>query len=171
MSESNSKKNDKSCILTLSGQQKLKKAYNELKETPSQTELAQKANIDRFVVKKILDNFLQASDSKPQKPVTYKCLYSFCTGCLSVDLQESDFENPPKIQPPRNKPALSKTDDRLILEPDGGNFQEQFTDALCELNYTTQKRLFEDILSSDEPAVSFFIFGKPDHGQRWLALK
>ncbi|MGH2414750.1 MAG: hypothetical protein ACRDEA_13895, partial [Microcystaceae cyanobacterium] len=126
MLNSETKKKDKSCILTCSGQVKLKNALS--KECPNDTTkgLSDTARLDRNVISKILHNILYASDSKPQKPVTYKSLSDFCSSCLKIDLDDSDWENPllPKrkhhraatIKPPHRRKLTTPLSQNLTVK-------------------------------------------------------
>lgn len=150
--ESQPKKNRKSCVLTESGRKKLNDALDrKFPEGYNATELAGESGIHRDTISKILD--------KPQEPIIHKNLDSLFS-LLKIDLDETDWENPPKTKaPPRpqNQTSTSLTTDC-----------EKLKNALMELNYRKQKILFDEAISHVKPAATFLIHGKPNYGQSWL---
>ncbi len=160
VSESKPKKNKKSCVLTDSGRKKLNQALGkQYSKGYKIVELAEGAGINRDTISNIL--------SKEPKPVTWKCLnelFSF----LGIDLEESDFENPPKNQvlmgSQNPSQVLQKSDDFILLTSNS----EKLKNALWKLNYFNQQNLFDDAISQVKPAAAFLIHGKPNYGQSWL---
>jgi transcriptional regulator with XRE-family HTH domain len=165
VSKSEIEKKDKSCILTCSGQEKLKNALS--KRSYTQQELSDEARLDRAVISKILHNIF-ASDSKPQKAVTRKSLSDFCSECLKIDLEETDYDNPPKTQVRQRRHNQTSTSLKIDYATLPESNCEKLKCALEELNYANQKFLFDKAINQVKPAATFLIHGKPNYGQRWL---
>ncbi|MEA5512551.1 hypothetical protein [Nodularia sp. UHCC 0506] len=157
VSESENGKSGKQCILNQDGRdkldQKLKEKYeNGVNKSALHKEIGTE-QISYDTLCKILD--------KPKKAVTRKfldILFSF----LGIDLEESDYDNPPKQEPSNGtkKRDIQNRDDKPTIE--------KLKNALEKLNYKQQKDLFDDAIEPLKPAATFLIHGKKNYGQQWL---
>lgn len=160
VSEPKQKKNRKRCVLTEDGRKKLNKALDEKYEKKYDiVELAHNSGINRDTMSKILN--------KPQEAVVRKSLYNLFS-FLGIDLEETDYDNPPKTQASSNRHSVPPTS--LITDsPIPSNLDsEKLKCALQQLNYVQQKFLFDEGIIQVKPAAAFLIHGKPNYGQRWL---
>ncbi|WP_353930992.1 hypothetical protein WJM97_22490 [Okeanomitos corallinicola TIOX110] len=144
-------KNQKSCILTKNGRDKLIFALNEkYKDDYEYDQIGMDTGIDREVISEIINN--------PNKSSLYKTLFSFFS-FLNLDLEEDDYDNPPKKQQPKTVKNVVIN----VSEP-----ENIIKNALEDLNYKNQIQDFTDFLEQPLKLGIYLIYGKEKHGQRWV---
>ncbi|HBE21141.1 MAG TPA: hypothetical protein DEG17_11935 [Cyanobacteria bacterium UBA11149] len=148
-SQNKRKFNQKQCILSKLGHEKL---LNAIGGNSNNSQLASDAGISRDTVAKIIER---------KNPVTYSNLDKLFSA-VNIDLEDSDFE---QYQNPHPNHIPSKKSGILNLAE---TKRERLENALRELDYQSQQRLFEDRITSEQLAASFLIHGQKDYGQRWL---
>lgn len=121
------------------------------------TAIKAETGIDRETIAKIITR------TKGVNLATLENLFE----ALGEQLQHQDYQKFDRpVSPVQQKiPQSSSSSELFLVTKD----IEKVTAILRELNYTSQKQLFEDVLHLNIIAATFLIHGKENYGQRWLA--